>query len=76
MNVDKIGGKRIFEIVFQDANKLALANRPIWYALIVQFSSALKRKMYDFKNSFFPNFVFISRVEYVFSEDMFCIYHF
>ena len=38
--------------------------------------SAIKRTMYDFKNSFFPNFVFIHRAKYIFSRDMFCLYHF
>ena len=42
----------------------------------MQFSSALKRTMYDFKNSFFPNFLLIHRAKYVFSIDMFCLYHF
>ena len=41
-----------------------------------QFSSALKRTMYDFKNSFFPNFLLIYRAKYIFSRDMFCLYHF
>ena len=43
---------------------------------MVQFSSALKRTMYNFKNSFFPNFLLIRRVKYIFSRDMFCLYHF
>ena len=42
----------------------------------MQFSPALKRTMYDFKNSFFPNFLFIHRAKYIFSRDMFCLYHF
>ena len=32
--------------------------------------------MYDFKNSFFPNFLLIHRAKYIFSRDMFCLYHF
>ena len=43
---------------------------------MVQFSSALKRTMYDFKNSFFPNFLLNHRAKYIFSRDMFCLYHF
>ena len=43
---------------------------------MVQSSSAFKRTMYNFKNSFFPNFVFIGRVKYIFSRDMFYLYHF
>ena len=43
---------------------------------MVQFSSALKRTMYDFKNSFFPNFLLIHRAKHIFSRDMFCLYHF
>ena len=42
----------------------------------MQFSSALKRTMYDFKNSFFPNFLLIHRAKYIFSRDMFCLHHF
>ena len=42
----------------------------------MQFSSALKRTMYDFKNSFFPNFLLFHRAKYIFSKDMFCLYHF
>ena len=37
----------------------------------MQFSSALKRTMYDLKNSFFPNFLLICRAKYIFSRDMF-----
>ena len=43
---------------------------------MVQFSSALKRTMYDFKNSFFSNFLLTHRAKYIFSRDMFCLYHF
>ena len=43
---------------------------------MVQFSLALKRTMYDFKNSFFPNFLLTHRAKYIFSRDMFCLYHF
>ena len=43
---------------------------------MVQFSLALKRTMYDFKNSFFPDFLLIHRAKYIFSRDMFCLYHF
>ena len=43
---------------------------------MVQFSSALKRTMYDFKNSFFHNFLLIHRAKYIFSRDTFCLYHF
>ena len=32
--------------------------------------------MYDFKNSFFPNFLLIHRAKYIFSRDMFYLYHF
>ena len=32
--------------------------------------------MYDFKNSFFPNFLLIHRAKYIFSRVMFCLYHF
>ena len=42
---------------------------------MVQFSSDLKRTIYDFKNSFFPNLVLIHRAKYIFS-DMLCLYHF
>ena len=31
--------------------------------------------MYDFKNSFFANVVVIHRAKYIFSKDMFCLYH-
>ena len=37
---------------------------------------ALKRTMYDFKNSFFFDFLLIQRAKYIFSRDMFCLYHF
>ena len=42
----------------------------------MQFSSALKRTMYYFKNSSFPNFLLIHRARYIFSRDMICLYHF
>ena len=32
--------------------------------------------MYDFKNSFFLNFLLIHRAKYIFSGDMFCLPHF
>ena len=32
--------------------------------------------MYHFKNSFFPNSLIIHRAKYIFSIDMFCLYHF
>ena len=32
--------------------------------------------MYDFKNSFFPNFLSIHRAKYISSRAMFCLYHF
>ena len=44
--------------------------------LMLHVSSALERTMYDFKNSFFPNFLLIHRAKYIFSIDMFCVYHF
>ena len=72
-------GKKNFwkrTLSFWDAISLAPAVWLIWLALMVQFSSALKRTMCDFKNSFVPNFVFINRVEYVFSKDIFCLYLF
>ena len=37
----------------------------------MQFSSALKRTIYNFKNSFFPNFVSIHRAKYIFPETCF-----
>ena len=43
---------------------------------MVQFSLALKRTMNDFKNSFFHNFLLIHTAKYIFSRDMFCLYHF
>ena len=43
---------------------------------MVHFCSALKRTIYDFKNSFFPNFLLIYRAKYIFSRDMFYLYHF
>ena len=42
----------------------------------MQFSSALKRTMCHFKNFFFPNFLLIHSAKYIFSRDMFCLYHF
>ena len=72
-------GKKNFwkrTLSFWDAISLAPAVWLIWLALMVQFSSALKSTMCDFKNSFYPNFVFINRVEYIFSKDLFCLYHF
>ena len=41
----------------------------------MQFSAA-KRMMYDFKNSLFPNFLLTYRAKYIFSRDIFCLYHF
>ena len=35
---------------------------------MVQFSSALKRTMYNFKNSFPPAFVYIHRAKYIFFQ--------
>ena len=32
--------------------------------------------MYDFKNSIFPNLLLINRAKYIFSRDMFCLFHF
>ena len=42
----------------------------------MQFSLALKRTMYNFKNCFFPNYLLIHRAEYIFSRYMLCLYHF
>ena len=36
----------------------------------------LQRTMYDFKTSFFLNFLLIHRAKYIFSRDMFSLYHF
>ena len=36
----------------------------------------LERTMYDFKNSFSPDFVYIQRAKYIFFRDMFCLSHF
>ena len=33
----------------------------------------LERQMYDFKNSFPPNFICIHRAKYIISRDMFCL---
>ena len=80
MNVETVRGKGIFEIVHcpfeMPCTQLAPATRPIRLALMVQCSSALKRTMYDIKNFFCLNFILISRVKYIFSRDMFCLYHF
>ena len=35
-----------------------------------------QRTTYDFKNSFFPNFLLIHKAKYIFSRDMFCLHHF
>ena len=35
---------------------------------MVQFSLALKRTMYDFKNSFLPNFLLVHRAKYIFFQ--------
>ena len=61
---------------YNPLEQCALATQSFRLFLMVQFSSALKRTMNDFKNSFFPNFVFIPRAKYIFSRDMFCLYHF
>ena len=36
----------------------------------------LEKTMYDFKNSFSPDFICIHRAKYIFSKDMFCLPHF
>ena len=36
----------------------------------------LERPIYNFKNSFPPDFIYVHRAECIFSRDMFCLYHF
>ena len=43
---------------------------------MVHFSLALKWTIYNFKNSFFPNFLLIHRAKYILSRAMFCQYHY
>ena len=42
----------------------------------MQFSLALKRTMYNFKISFFPNFILIQWAKYICPRDLFSPYHF
>ena len=46
------------------------------FSLAGVVNGKLKRTMYDFKNSFFPDLFCILRAKYIFSTDMFCLYHF
>ena len=47
-----------------------------WAGWPMHFRWQLKRTMHDFKNSFVPNFLLIHRAKYIFSRDMFYLYHF
>ena len=79
VNVDKIRGKRIFEIVdwpFHLSSNLqlppGLSGWHYWYSS----AQPSKGQCTISKNSFFQNFFIISRVGYVFSRHMICLYHF
>ena len=47
-----------------------------WARRPVQIRWQLKRPMYNFKDSFPPAFVYIHRVKYIFSRDIFCLPYF
>ena len=47
-----------------------------WAGWLVLVRWQLKRTMYDFKNSFSSDFANIHRAKYIFSREMFCLYHF
>ena len=75
MNVYKSRGKRIFEIIHWPFELPPNQHRPTDPFDWPKWCS-LARTMYKFKNSFFPNFLLIHRAKYIFSRDVFFLYHF
>ena len=63
-------------MAFQAAFQLIPASRPFRLDLLVHVSPALKRTIYEFKNFSSPAFNCQSRPKYIFSRDMFSLYHF
>ena len=72
-------GKKNFwlpTLSFWATSQTAPASQPIGLDFMVHVSPALKRTMYEFKNFSSPAFNCQSRPKYIFSRDMFCLYHF
>ena len=75
----QLQGKKNFwlpTLSFWATSQTAPASQPIGLDFMVHVSPALKRTMYKFKNFSSPAFNCQSRPKYIFSRDMFCLYHF
>ena len=70
MNKEIIREERIFEIVHCPFESQSFMPAQ-WAGWPVLVRWQLERPIYDFKNSFSPDFVCIHRAKYIFSRDMF-----